>query len=432
MTLSLHDIDAQIVQTGTALDVKSASIRMEETWSPFVQGTLVVAAPDRATLASLDPRQGVRVRVTGTVRYGDSKPVSALSAQWAGLKVSDLTTAYQGKTVVDVSRPLFTPWNVIRRGRPASDLSRRFAGKKVSAVTAAYRGKTAAAITADYSGTWNLFGLLTNRTRSFDLMLRARVVDYVAGTVELTLASDEAILQDVALIAAMSWTPATTSVRALVAIVLGYCGLAALVAGTADGTVDEGAQEWKPGVKAWDYVSSAVQAAGLRLWCDERRQWHLDPGTVNNAAPTLTLAVAQNLVAASDTISLDEDGWADAVVVTYTWTDAAGVQQVRVDVATAPGVLVPRKVIAVERTDVVWPGTGAAASILGRAQGRGRQPAVRAVTDLAANPGNPVLVATPDGAIQTGYASSVEFAWPDAEMNVGTRDMTLTQEGTAA
>lgn len=420
MTLSLHELTARLTRTGTALDVKTASVRMEETWSPYVQATLVVTAPDRDTLAALDPRMSTRVRLTSTIRYGDSAPLSILSAQWDGLTAAGLSSRYAGKALADVSTPLFTPWNSIRRGRPVSELTRRFVGKRASAVGEAYASGTLAALTSDYAGIWNQFGLIVGETRTFDLMLRSRVVDYVENTVTLTLSSDESTMQDVALVATSSWTPSATSVRQLVVLALAYCGLASLDPGPADGTVDADAQEWKPGVTAWDYISSIVQQAGLRLWCDELRRFHLDAGTVNNTVPTRVLATAQNIVGATDSISLDDSTWYDAVVVTYTWTDKNGDPQTRVDTATASNAW--RKVLNVERKDVVFPGYGAAAAILGRATGRGRTPAVRAVTALSTSPGDPVTVTTPDGAIHTGYASAVAFDWPDAEMNVETRD----------
>lgn len=420
MTLSLHELTARVVRTGTQLDVKTATIQMEETWSPFVQASVVVVAPDRDTLAALDPRTNTRIRLTGTIRYGDSKPVSTLSAQWAGLTLAGLTSRYQGKALIDISTPLFTPWNSIKRGRPISELTRRFPRKTVAAISAAYPSGKLSALTSDYAGTWNQFGLIVGEQRSFDLMLRARQVDYAAGTMTLTLSSDESILQDVALVATTSWTPSTTSVRQLVVAALSYAGLASLDAGSADGTVDAGSQEWKPGVTAWDYLTSVVQQAGLRLWCDERRRFHLDTGTVNNAVPTRALAVAQNMVGATDSINLDDGTWYDAVVVNYSWTDSNGVQRVKTDVALGRPDF--RKVLTVDRTDVVYPGAGTAAAILGRVMGRGRVPAVRAVTALGINPGDPVTVTTPDGTIQSAYTASVSFAWPDAEMDVGTRD----------
>lgn len=423
MTLSLHELSARFVRTGVELDVKTASVRMEETWAPFVQATIVVVAPDRDTLADLDPRTNTRIRLTGTVRYGDSRPVSVVSQQWTGLTLAGVTSHYQGKALVDISTPLFTPWNSIKRGRPLSELTRRFVGKRASAVGAAYPTGKLAAVTAEYSGIWNQFGLIVGESRSFDLMLRSRTVDYAEGTVTLTLSSDESIMQDAALVATSSWTPTATSIRQLTVLVLAYCGLASLDPGPADGTVDAGALEWKPGVTAWDYLSSIVQQAGLRLWCDERRRFHLDAGTVNNTGPVRTLATAQNIVGATDSISLDDSTWYDAVVVTYTWTNASGNQIIRADTATASNAW--RKVLRVERTDVVFPGYGAAAAILSRTIGRGRTPAVRAVTALGTSPGDPVVVNTPDGAIHTGYAASVGFDWPDAEMDVTTRDTTV-------
>lgn len=74
-------------------------------------------------------------------------------------------------------------------------------------------------------------------SRSFDLGLRSRDVDHVSKTVTLELASDEALLQDYAVLASDSGARAhQTSLRAVVNYVLGKIG-ASLEAGTDDANV---------------------------------------------------------------------------------------------------------------------------------------------------------------------------------------------------
>lgn len=363
---------------GIALNVREVKATLDDSWAPYAQVDITIPKPSLATLNRLDPRQSPapRVRLELSQVFGDSDPVSAMSADWVGLKLSNLSTRFAGKAVRDISAGYYRPWNT--------------------------------------------FGARNATRRAFDLAVRARPIDHNDGTLTLTLASDEALLQDYALVATAPYAPGNTSVRTIVSYVLSLIG-GVLQPGTADGVVNADASTWTPGDTAWQYVTPLVEQAGLRLWCDEQRRWYLQVS--GTAAPgQLTLAVARTVTQATDDITRDGD-WYDAVVVVYTWTDAANVQRTQYDVASVPGF---SKVKTLTRENTPYPGPGAAQQVLNRRIGVGRQQTVSAVSDYTATPTQALSLALPDADTQTGFLSAVTWRLPAAEMDVKSRGLVNT------
>ncbi|WP_025159368.1 hypothetical protein [Leifsonia aquatica] len=373
-TIDQHTFSASVNVTGGTLAPESARITLDEGWSPYIQAEVTCAAPAGAVLERIDPREDVRASLVLRRDFGGSDPASVLSAQFAGKKASAVTTAWAGLHARDVTAAHFYPWND--------------------------------------------FGVRLPTTRTMNLSVRSRRRGHRDGTLVLTLASDEALLQDYKLVDTQPYTPTLSSVRAVVQAVLGRIGRA-LVPGTADGTIDAAASIWKPGVSGWDYLAPLVQQAALRLWCDEFGLFHLDAGAVATATGSLALSYTGTVTAAEDSIDRDTDDWYDAVIITYSWTDALGVQQTAYDAATTPGY---SRALALEY-DTPYPGPGAAQAVLNRAIGRGRVLSPTAVSDYAATPGQPVTITLDDTPIQTGYVSSVVFEWPADEMTVKTRGL---------
>lgn len=252
--------------------------------------------------------------------------------------------------------------------------------------------------------------------REFSLALRVREIDHVTGTVRLELASGEAGLQDYALVAAAPASPSSTDVRTITAWVLERIG-ATLETGTETGTVEADATAWQPGVTAWDYLRPLLDAAELRLWCDELGHWYLTE-PLRGAEGGLILSASGTVTQADDAIDRERD-WYDAVVITYRWRDSSDVEHVVYDTASLSGwsKVLP---ITYERP---WPGNGAAAAILARAKGRGRRIGIEAINDYAATPGQAVTLVLEDTPIQTGILSSVRWRLPDDEMKVSSRDL---------
>lgn len=180
-------------------------------------------------------------------------------------------------------------------------------------------------------------------------------------------------------------------------------------------SVGDIATVWQPGQTAWDFLEPLLAASRMRYYADEEGVWrkadadYRRPGSVR-------ISAGWNATAANDEISRKADSdWCDAVMVKYTWTDPNGVTQIAYDRASMPGF---RKVKLVEVASA-YPGPGAAAYILNRAQGRGRVLTLGAVSDYSVKPGQEIVATLPLSPISTGYISAVDF-------NLGTDEMTIT------
>lgn len=371
MTVSEHLYTVEIVGTGWHVRPTAGSVTLDESWSPYVQASLTIPIPPADVLAALDPRRpgGARVRVTLTQRFGSSEPLSTLSADWSGMTLED--------------------------------------------VSALYAGQTLAAISDTYGRPYNASGTQASTVRRLTLHLRARTVRRSTGTVVLDLASDEALLQDLARVDDTPVQPAQTNVRSAVQLVLDEIG-ATLMPGPDNGTIDPDALFWQPGVSGWNYVSPLVTAAGLRLYCDERRRWHL----VKPLAATEGELVIDRARLTADESKLSREGdWYEAVVVTYRWTDSAGTERERHDVAALPDWTRAHHVVH-ERP---WPGPGAAAALLARARARGREDAGTLVSDYTAVPGQRLVFTGDDPA--EGLLARVRWDLGTDEMQVRSRDL---------
>lgn len=254
--------------------------------------------------------------------------------------------------------------------------------------------------------------------RSFDLGVRSRTVNHKDARMVLTAATDEAVLQDFALVSTSPYSPGETFARTVVAFALSRIG-ATLQPGSADALIDGEASQWLPGVSAWDYLEPIIQASSLRLWCDEQRRWWLEPDAgMSNGWADLTYS--GTVKAVEDEISRDTDDWYDAVVVHYSWTDAEGLDHESWDTATMPGY---RKVLTLAY-ETKPPASGAARRVLGRAQGRGRAMSVRAISDLGVTPTMPSTITMPVGTpVQSGVVSAVTWRPATEEMEIRTRGL---------
>lgn len=259
-------------------------------------------------------------------------------------------------------------------------------------------------------------GTLRLAGRTFDLGVRSRTINHDEGTLTLELATDEALLQDYARVATTVYAPGYTTARAAAAYALAQIG-ATLTAGTADATIDPASSQWAPGTTAWDYLDTIVQAAGLRLWCDERRVWRLD-ASGDLASGDIELTYTGNLTSGADTISRDA-AWYDAVVIVYSWVDTTGAQKTSYETASVAGF---SKVLTVTR-DTPPPRNGAAARLLAWCrQGKARSLTLSAVSDYSLTPTQTCTVLLPSGTpMQYGAVSAVSWDWASGEMAVRTR-----------
>lgn len=368
--ISAHEYTLTV--SGALLPITSGTVTLDETWSPYAQADVTIDLPDAATLAQLDPRRGGRALLTLAARYGAPAPVSDLTALWG-------------------AQPL-------------------------SAITAAWAGLNLRTITAQLSDPYNADGHRDSSVRTLDLGVVERTIDRRAGTVRLALASDEYLAQDYR--PTSTTLPPTTSVRSCVSVALARIG-AALEPGTADATVSADAVLWEVGTSAWDYAHSLVDAAGLRLACDERRRWTLaeplDPAT----SPGVYVVRVESAHELEEMLS--REAWATCVIVTYRW-EVNGVRQVQHDVAGSGS-----RVMQLE-VDRAFPRAGAAAAILARVRARGSLVRARQIGTYDVAPGWVMQSLATDTAHQAGLVSVVRWDLATDGVEVSSRDLADTPQ----
>lgn len=174
----------------------------------------------------------------------------------------------------------------------------------------------------------------------------------------------------------------------------------------------------RAGVSAMDFLVPIVQAAGLRLMCDENRVWTLRDEDYS-APGALAIRHGLNLIDGTERISRSDEHWFDGAVVIYTWTDAIGTARRMVDSFALT--TTPSRVVTIERTDVPYPGPGFAEYVVRRAQGRGREVSATAVADWTARAEQPVQIVLDGAPTQVGRASRLVFDLDRDEMTVSTR-----------
>lgn len=184
---------------------------------------------------------------------------------------------------------------------------------------------------------------------------------------------------------------------------------------------------WKPGQALQEFLQPLLNAAGLRLFCDEDRVWRLVNPETYEVPGYVVAQSGHNATEGTDTISRNTEEWADAVVVAYTWTDANGIQKTAYDVAGDPnGKTLTREL---ERE---YPGPGAAQALLNSFKGRGRIQAVTVVGQYGATPGQDVTINLPGALTQTGKVRAVEFDLSSGLMSLETRGLTDALPGSWA
>lgn len=389
-TVYWQSVSVYEMTASTVLDLHpvSATVTLDESWSPYVRATLVCPIPpandipyNPDVLASIDPRPSppkrVSVRLAGTDT--DSRTLADLTVIYAGKTLADLTTQFAGGTLADLTA-LF--------------------GDQFNGTTTPY--------------------LSTERT--MDLMLRTRNLDYVAGTMTLELVSDELALQDIYRIETATGTflpPVTTSLQTLVSWGLSFLG-AVLQPGWSDAQVPSSANLWDLGDSLWDFLDASIRANNLRLWCDERRRWYLTP-TLTGASGA---AVVRALTRMDDSLSRNDPAYGDAVAMVFEYVDGAGVRQRSYRYDWVPGTAFPKMVVQQFNSPDPDPlGTaGGPYWLRQRSMTRGRVVALDAVSDYSVTPGQALTLTTTVTTVTGTMLSAVTWSLPQDTMTIRTRD----------
>jgi hypothetical protein len=250
-----------------------------------------------------------------------------------------------------------------------------------------------------------------------DLGVRSIAYDYVSKEATIELSSDEALTQDVHGYGDDIMVEYGDA-RSLINEVLNFIG-AELEPGTANYTYDPPYQlqkyEFNLPSTAWDFIETITQAAGLKLYCDEERRWYLvDPVAVSG---DLQLKDDDNITAFTKLIS--RDGlWYNQVVIQYEtisdgviWDNyyASGTGEIRT--------------LFQKKTNIEFPGFGAAESIAQRTLTRGETYNMEAIANFDARPRQTLTVDIAGEPVKSGVIQSVTWSLPSARMSIDIRDL---------
>jgi hypothetical protein len=361
----------------------SADLTLDETRAPF--GALTATVPRSSVPAAGDPLSAPPTRAwfTHDVRYSGSITLGDLSRQ---LDAAAITTLSAWSAAITASG-----------AASLQDLSER------------------------YGTDWGA-GVLPTVRRRVAMFLRRVETARAADQATITACTGEALLTDYALVRKSALYSGPT-LRDMVRLALGSAvpGAVPMFHGdVARNVVAADARRWEPGRTAWDWISAPLAAAGVRLWVGTDGVWNVGPVSGITSPVELLMQTDRTVTDVRDTIDRDADGYADAVVVTYDWTDDANIRHVSYDVAGSG-----TKVLSV-RIQGAPNGPGEAGQRLVAAQRRARSMALPALPDPAAAdalPGGTVRLLTAEDGTLVGRPSALAYSYPADTMTVTAREM---------
>ena len=406
--LSKHTAVVYSASGLTYLTPKSIDVRIEETWSPYVQADMVL--PSAMFNENLDPREGDRLRIRLMQQFGELVEVFQLTADLGG-DVAAYTALYAPVTPRKITNDYSRPWNMFEPAKPISVITAAYIGD-VSNLTAAFTGDV-----SDVSRFLHDSGTFNPQPSTIfeaDLGVRSIRRDLVAGETRVSLSSDEALLQDYAHTSVTPYVPTTSDVRTLVNYVLGKIG--AVLEPGITGTFTNTDVEWLPGQSGWDFANSIARKANLVLYCDESRRWYLVP--FGGVAGELVLSDTDNVVELSTSLDRSRD-WFDSCVIEYSWNDGT-TQQVAYDIYAPAGSV---KTKNVKYSDTPFPGSGAAQTLTQFALTRGETFEIDAVSNYDARPRQMLEVDVTGEPLKTAIVSSIRWSLPADRMTINVRDL---------
>jgi len=372
--ISEHSIVALSLRNGVTLPLKvlDATITLDQNWSPYCQASLTVEKDvigslggDREqVLSSTDPFYNTRVQIFVQESYGSSETLAYLSNLYLGNTLGNLSTAWTGLTLGQLTSLWYIPWNG---------------------------------------------SVLPPERRFFNLKVRSSSIDISTGNINLELASDESLLFDDALVSATPYAPNKLTAKTAVEFALSRIG-AFLQAGGDDADITADASVWEPGDDSWGYLQSMIDAAKLRLYCDEQRRWQLTTSYVTGV--NRSVSYENDYLSMTQQTTLDGDFYS-AAVVKYSWTDDANVQQVAYDTYVNDRYNY-RKVKRIEYNRR-YPGPGAAEAMVNRKDRQSVSRQLKIMNDYRFTPGDGITltddVVYPPNDLRTVVGRIVGVSW---------------------
>lgn len=185
---------------------------------------------------------------------------------------------------------------------------------------------------------------------------------------------------------------------------------------------------WTAGITADSFLRPIVEAAGFRLFQNEKGTWLLANADYA-VAGDIAMRYGSTLYEGSESTSVqaeDADGFplnADSVIVKYAWTDIFGRERTALDVAAPSGSSRP---YVLEKDGTPFPGKGQAAYLLKRLQARTRLIETTGRPDWSARPGMGATVVLPNRPTTTGYVEALTFDYAARTMALSTKGLVTT------
>lgn len=526
-----HTYTAELQSPSHTLEIIGGSVTMDETWSPYIQGTLTIPMPSGSVLADLDPRANRRVTVTATAKDAAGSTLTTrtwdLSLRQVNVNYEDATVSltlasdeaivqdYAHYQLVDL-REAFYPWSTryaiegvlfyaLGGATVAGDdvsfephwnaqnnvVNPSFEGASVSAyspgtgasglvtsTTVAYVGTRSlrwtvgtgvsnliiGATQQDYrasAGTYYSVGvmIISSNVRSASLIVRFKdVFGNDLATHQSAISNTSTSSWQPREVLEVLAPPGTAWISPYVAttgnvsgqfhyidavyiaegeVNPGYfSGASTLPAdytyawnGTADASpstrtatdfiADPTAYLWRAGQNAWDFCQVLFQRDGMRLWCDENRDWQMHFMASYDPGGSTTLAYGVDLISIDDT--QDREGkWGEAAVITYSY-ESSGSPITVTEYHPDPFPSGPVKVIT-ETINRPYPGAGYAQYLVERHATLGRAMRLVAVSNYDTEPSQEFTATLPDLPDATGRIRSVTWDFDNDTMTIETRD----------
>jgi hypothetical protein len=396
---------------GDSVEPISVNVTVDETWAPYVQASVVV--PTNLITDNIDPRIGARIKLRLQQDFGDLIFLYELTNDFGG-SVSAVTAAYSPVTLLEITRTYSKPWNIFEPSRPISYITGIYGGD-VSDITAA--GLTTVWKMTKFIQDEGSFNVQPSTIFESDLGVRSINYNYLSKEATIQLSSDEAQAQDVHGYGDDVMVTYYT-LRDLINEALNFIGTE-LEPGAADQAFPLGYNLEKYEVNVpntlWDFIETITTASGLKVYCDELRRWYLIEDTA--IIGDLELNDLDNITAFDKTLSR-ENLWYNEAVIQY----EDPVLGTIFDKYYQPGTGNTRTLYKLKEY-MVFPGNGAAQSIVQRALTRGETYTVEAIANFDARPRQTLSVDITGETTKTGIVQSITWTLPSARMSVDIRNL---------
>ncbi len=401
--------------TSVPVEPISVDVTANETWSPYIQATVVVETSSMPY--SPDPRFPLFMGLRLQQDFGDLIYVYEFTDDYTPVTVSSITAAYTPVTISLITRSYAAPWNIFETGLPLSTVTTAYT--PVTPLKLTNAGLSSVWLMSDFLHSAGTFNPINSTIFDSYLMVRSITKDYIAGTSTIELASHEAMLLDS--IGFMTTAVNYTSLRAIINYVLDICigPFARLEENGIDYTYSPAyGFLWKPEQTGWDILDALVKQAGMVLYCDEHGDWFLK--YAGTTAGTLELKDTDNLTTLSSRIDRNDQNFFDLARIEYRYTGGAASIY---DAYGASGFDISKDRYFLLQ-DIPYPGSGAALSLVQRGQTRGEILATEAISNYDARPRQTMTIDVTGEPVKTATIQSVRWSLPSARMSVDIRNVT--------